>query len=78
MHFGMFFRVRVHCVVQTFEVRPFPWVHLHGKPVVFVDDVLTTGRSLEVPAKALRSVGASTITIAVVAVTNTPERAKKL
>jgi predicted amidophosphoribosyltransferase len=53
-------------------------VKLHGKPVVLVDDVLTTGRTLEVAAKALRSAGASTVTIAVAAVTNKPESAKKL
>ena len=60
------------------SVRAFPWVKLHGKPVVLVDDVLTTGRSLEVAAKALYSAGASTVTIAVAAVTNSPESAKKL
>ena len=59
-------------------IRPYPWVHLRGRPVVLVDDVLTTGRSLEVAAKALRFVGASTVTIAVAAVTNPPQRSKKL
>ena len=59
-------------------VRPYPWVHLRGRPVVLVDDVLTTGRSLEVATRALRLAGASTVTIAVAAVTNPPEGSKKL
>lgn len=65
-------------LLSTKHIRPMPFVHLHGKPVVLVDDVLTTGRSLEVASKALRGIGASTITVAVAAVTNLPERAKKV
>jgi ComF family protein len=65
-------------LLRTKSIRPMPFVQLHGKPVVLVDDVLTTGRSLEVASKALRRIGASTITVAVVAVTNLPERAKKV
>ncbi len=60
------------------SVRPIPLVNLRRRPVVLVDDVLTTGRSLEVAAKTLRSIGASTITVAVAAVANSPERSKKL
>jgi ComF family protein len=60
------------------SMRPLPWVNLRGKPVVLVDDVLTTGRTVEVAAKALRSIGASTITVAVAAVTNFEVRPKKL
>jgi ComF family protein len=60
------------------SVVPIPLIKLRGSPVVLVDDVLTTGRSLEVAARALRSVGASTITVAVAAVTNMPEWSKKV
>ncbi|HJN72186.1 MAG TPA: phosphoribosyltransferase family protein [Phycisphaerales bacterium] len=59
-------------------IRSFPWANLRGKPVVLVDDVLTTGRTLEVASKALKSIGASTITVAVAAVTNYEESPKKV
>jgi len=64
--------------LKNSSVRPYPWANLQGRPVVLVDDVLTTGRSLEVAANALRSIGASTITVAVAAVTNLPEKANKV
>jgi len=64
--------------LKTNSIHPIPWANLRGRPVVLVDDVLTTGRTLEVAAKALRSIGASTITVAVVAVTNFDERPKKV
>ena len=64
--------------LKVSTIYPFPWVNLRGKPVVLVDDVLTTGRTLEVAAKALHSIGASTITVAVAAVTNYEESPKKV
>ena len=64
--------------LKTSSILSLPWANLRGKPVVLVDDVLTTGRTLEVAAKALRSIGASTITVAVAAVTNFEERPKKV
>ena len=73
---GMSASERSRLKVST--IYPFPWVNLRGKPIVLVDDVLTTGRTLEVAAKALHSIGASTITVAVAAVTNYEESPKKV
>jgi ComF family protein len=64
--------------LKTGSIHALPWANLHGQPVVLVDDVLTTGRTLGVAAKALRSIGASTVTIAVAAVTDFSGRPKKV
>ena len=49
---------------------------IRGRSVILVDDVLTTGRTLEVAASTLRAAGAISVVVAVLAVTDMPRKAK--
>ena len=49
-----------------------------GKHVILVDDVLTTGKTLEVAANKLRRAGVSSVQVAVLAVTESPRKRQKI
>ncbi|MBT4530074.1 MAG: ComF family protein [Phycisphaerae bacterium] len=51
---------------------------IKGKNVLLIDDVLTTGKSLEVAANQLKRAGVLSIQVAVLAVTEMPQKGKKL
>jgi len=55
-----------------------PLARIRGKNIVLIDDVLTTGKTLEVAANKLRKAGVSSIRVAVVAVTKMPKNGKKM
>jgi ComF family protein len=55
-----------------------PWARIKGKNVLLIDDVLTTGKTLEVAANQLRNGGVSSIQVAVLAVTELPRKGKKM
>ncbi|MDP7004764.1 MAG: phosphoribosyltransferase family protein [Phycisphaerales bacterium] len=55
-----------------------PLTKVKGKSVILVDDVLTTGRTLEVACDVLKDAGASSVLVAVVAVTEMPRKSKKM
>jgi ComF family protein len=54
-----------------------PLARVKGKNVVLVDDVLTTGRTLEVATNKLKEHGVSSVQVAVLAVTEAPRKGKK-
>ncbi len=55
-----------------------PWARIKGKNVLLIDDVLTTGKTLEVAANKLREGGVSSVQVAVLAVTELPRKGKKI
>jgi len=54
-----------------------PLTRIRGKNIVLIDDVLTTGRTMEVATNKLKSKGVSSVRIAVLAVTKMPKKGKK-
>ena len=58
---------RLERVRNAFAVDPLLAIQLHGKRVVLVDDVMTTGASLHAAAKVLRHAGVAHITALVLA-----------
>ncbi len=54
-----------------------PLARAKGKNVILVDDVLTTGRTLEVASNILKDNGVKSIQVAVLAVTELPRKGKK-
>ena len=55
-----------------------PWARIKGKNIILVDDVLTTGKTLEVAANKLKKGGVSSVQVAVLAVTQLPRKDKKM
>jgi len=55
---------------------PFP--RIKGKHVVLIDDVLTTGKTLEIVSNKLKGGGVLSVRVAVLAVTKMPKKGKKL
>lgn len=55
-----------------------PWSRIKGKNVLLIDDVLTTGRTLEVASNKLKEGGVLSIQVAVLAVTELPRKGKKM
>jgi ComF family protein len=51
-----------------------PLARVRGKNVVLIDDVLTTGKTIEIAASKLLSAGVSSIRVAVLAVTKMPKK----
>lgn len=51
-----------------------PLARVRGKHVVLIDDVLTTGRTLEVATNKLRNAGVSSVRVAVLAATKMPKK----
>jgi len=66
---------RVKMKRNTMLLRPL--ARIRGKNVVLIDDVLTTGRTMEVATNKLKSKGVSSVRIAVLAVTKMPKKGKK-
>ncbi len=59
-------------VAQAFAVDPLRAHHVQGRDVALVDDVMTSGASLDAAARALRQAGAGRITALVFARTAAP------
>jgi ComF family protein len=58
---GLGRRDRLATLAGVFAARPSATRHLRGRPVLLVDDVVTTGATLEACATALRAAGASRV-----------------
>ena len=69
---GLGRRDRLAALAGVFAARPSAARHLRGRSILLVDDVVTTGATLEACAAALRAAGASPITA--LALTRTPKR----
>ena len=50
---------------------------IKGKNVILIDDVLTTGKTLEIATNHLKSAGVLSVQVAVLAVTEMPQKGKK-
>jgi ComF family protein len=55
-----------------------PLARMQGRNVLLIDDVLTTGKTLEVASSILQRAGTRSIQVAAVAVTELPRKGKKL
>jgi ComF family protein len=66
---------RLRNVQGAFAVEPLKTGDVHGRHVVVIDDVMTSGASLFAAARALREAGAGHITAIVLARTDEPESA---
>ena len=60
---------------KTMHLRP--WPRIKGKNVILIDDVLTTGKTLEIATNHLKSAGVLSVQVAVLAVTEMPQKGKK-
>jgi ComF family protein len=58
---------RLANLVGAFAVEPLRAAQLHGKKVVLVDDVMTSGASLHTAARVLRAAGVSQVSALVLA-----------
>lgn len=70
---GLARRERLHNLRDAFAVNPLQAASLRNQHVVLVDDVMTTGASLQMAAKALLSAGAAHLTTVVFARTENKE-----
>ncbi len=59
-------------------MRMRPLARVRGKHVVLIDDVLTTGKTLEVATNKLKNAGVLSVRVAVLAVTKMPKKGKKM
>ncbi len=59
-------------------MRLLPLTRIRGKNIVLIDDVLTTGKTLEVATNKLRSADVLSVRVAVLAVTKMPKKGKKM
>jgi ComF family protein len=59
------------------SMRLRPWSRIKGKNVLLIDDVLTTGKTVEVASNKLKEAGVLSIQVAVLAVTELPRKGKK-
>jgi ComF family protein len=57
---------RAHVMRDAFRVRPRSKPALSGRPVVLVDDILTTGATCGAAARTLKKAGASLVTVVVI------------
>ena len=69
---GLGRRDRLAALTGVFAARPSAARHLRGRSILLVDDVVTTGATMEACATALRTAGASHVTA--FALTRTPKR----
>ena len=58
---------RMNNLKDAFQVAPADWPRVHGKHVLLIDDVSTTGATLRAAARALREAGVSRVSAAVFA-----------
>lgn len=65
-------KMRRNCML----LRPFP--RIKGKNAILIDDVLTTGTTLEVAANKLKMGGVASVRVGVLAVTKRPKKGKIL
>ena len=66
---------RLRNVKGAFAIEPLRQAQIHGRQLVLVDDVMTSGASLYAAAQALRQAGAASITAIVLARTDEPDAA---
>ena len=66
---------RLRNVQGAFVVEPLRRAQIHGRQLVLVDDVMTSGASLYAAAQVLRQAGAASITAIVLARTDEPDAA---
>jgi ComF family protein len=69
---GLGRRDRLAALAGVFAARPSAARHLRGRSILLVDDVVTTGATMEACATALRTAGATHVTA--FALTRTPKR----
>jgi len=71
---GLAFGERRSNVAGAFQVRPKRRAALAGKRVLLVDDVITTGATIEACALALKEAGAEAVDVLAVARVTDPDR----
>ena len=59
-------------------MRVRPWPRIKGKNAILIDDVLTAGKSLDIASNHLRKAGVLAVQVAILALTEMPQKGKKM